>query len=119
MDKRTSMTSKNKLQAQVTVTDSDRMWDEIKDLPIDMFALPNQTVKQHVQRIKITPTELHLKLRSSSVVTSLEDAITKDARGNKLASPRFEIEQAFGYTIVKRAAQAPTGIPVKSETEEK
>lgn len=108
------MTSKdgNKMQQ----TESDKIWDEIKDLAIDMFSLPNQTVKQHVKRVKITPTELHLTLKSSAVIASLEEAISRDGRGTKYSTPKYDLEMSYGYTIIKRAQQTQV---FKPESESK
>ena len=100
------MTQK-KIEKKAEATESDKIWAEIEELPIDMFALPDQKIKNHVQRVKVTPTEVYLKLKSTSVVASLEAALGR----------RFELEMAEGYVIVRRAAQA-MGMPKPEPLEE-
>lgn len=100
------MTEK-KIEKKADVNESDKIWSEIKDLPIDMFALPDQRVKNHVQRVKVTPTEVHLKLKSSSVVASLEAVLCR----------QFDLEISDGYVIVRRAAPA-VGMPKPEPLEE-
>ncbi len=82
------------------VTDSDKIWEEVQNLPIAMFALPAQSVKQHVQRIKVSQDALYLRLNSPAVVASLEEALADSRTDN-----RYSVELAEGgYVIVKRAA---------------
>lgn len=76
--------------------ESDLIWDEIKDILIDLYSLPNQKVADHVKKIKVPGDQLLLTLNSSAVLPALEIAINR--RG-------FEIEQTEKYTIVRRAAQ--------------
>ncbi len=78
-------------------TEADVIWSEIKDLPIDMFSLPNQKVAGYVKKINVPGNQLLITLNVSSVLPALEAAI--DKRG-------LEIEQTEKYTIVRRAAKA-------------
>lgn len=78
--------------------ESDKIWEEIKNLPIEMFSLANQYVKNHAQRIKVSPNEVHLKLKSGAVVASLEQALAR-VRGKS-----YELEVTEGYIIVRRGA---------------
>jgi hypothetical protein len=75
-------------------TEADVIWGEIKDLPIDMFSLPNQKVSGYVKRMNVPGDQLLITLNVSSVLPALETAI--DKRG-------LEIEQTEKYTIVRRA----------------
>jgi len=74
-------------------TEADKIWDEIKDLPISMFTLPGQKVSDHLEKLEVPGNELYVRLVSSAVMGSLEEAI-----GDKYA-----VEQAEKYTIIKRA----------------
>lgn len=74
--------------------ESDLMWNEIKDLPIDMFSLPNQKVSDHVNKLNIPGDQLLLTLNVSSALPALETAIAKCG---------LEVEQGQKYTIVRRA----------------
>lgn len=97
------MTEK-KVEKKEEASESDKMWAEIKELPIEMFALPDQRVKHHAQRVKVTPNEVHLKLKSTAVVASLEFALAASR------VRRYTVEVAEGYVIV-RSAPLPMGMP--------
>jgi hypothetical protein len=56
-------------------TVADKIWNEIADKNIDMFALPNQTVKQYCKPVTVEPSKLYLLLNASSVLPSLEVAL--------------------------------------------
>jgi len=98
------MTDKKKLPTQTTApeapaaqepapkTEADKMWDEIKDLPIEMFALPNQTVAQHCSPVPVDPAKLYLVMRSTAVLPSLEVSIQKG----------FNVEMADRFAVVTR-----------------
>jgi hypothetical protein len=92
-------TEEKEVTATKTVTESDRIWEEIQNLPIAMFALPGQVVQQHVKRFLASPDAVYLKLNSPAVIASLEVALA-DSRTNK----KYAVEQADGgYIVVKRA----------------
>lgn len=92
--KKMSEVVKNKNEAE-------QIWKEIEDLPISMFALPNQTVKQHVIQLPVPGKELLLKLVSTATLPALEEALNNTRlTGGK----RYEIEIAEGYVIVRRAS---------------
>lgn len=73
-------------------TDAEKMWDEIKDLPIAMFGLPGQTVSMHVTPMNVDPNKLFLTIRSSATLPSLEESL----------KGRFNVELADKYVIVTR-----------------
>lgn len=81
------------------------LWNEIKELPIEMYSLPGQFVKNHVQRCRVAPNVLHLRTKSSAVLVSLEDSLERNARGYKLVVPKYVVEQIEGYVVVSRAPQ--------------
>lgn len=73
-------------------TEPNKIWDEIKDKELEIFALPNQKVKDHAEPLNIPGVEhLYVKLASSAVLASLETCL-KD----------FEFEQTEKYVIIKR-----------------
>jgi hypothetical protein len=87
------------------VTESDKIWDEIKDVKMALYGLPAQKVSEHAERLKLSPHEVHLRLKSSSVIASLEDCLNTftDPVGNITRAHRYDIEQTEnGYVIVKR-----------------
>jgi len=56
-------------------TVSDDIWFEIKDLQLQMFALPNQRVKKHAQRVKVLPDVCHIKIAFPAVLPALENVL--------------------------------------------
>jgi len=93
-------------------TASDKIWEEIKNLPIAMFALPNQTIQNHVVRVEVEPSSLYLRGKSPAVIAGLDEALNTsfDRAGNTTKTNGFSVEQAEGgFIIVKR------NIPAKSE----
>lgn len=75
-------------------TEADLIWAEIKDLPIDMFSLPNQKVSGYVKKVNVPGDQLLLTLNVSSVLPALEIAINN--RG-------LELDQTEKFTIIRRA----------------
>lgn len=73
-------------------TPAQQTWDEIKDLPIQMFGLPGQTVAMHATPIWIEPSKLYLTIRSSATLPSLEESI----------KGRFNVELVDRYVVVTR-----------------
>jgi len=74
-------------------TQSDEIWDEIKNLPLDAYALPNQKVHNHVTRLIGGPnTEVYLRLKSSGIIISLE----------AILSAKYDVLQNDEYTVVRR-----------------
>lgn len=88
-------------EKQVEKSESEQIWDEIKDLPISMFALANQTVKQHVVYVPMRGRDVLLKLVSTAALPALEETLSnKYLTGGK----KYEVEVADGYTLVRRAS---------------
>lgn len=56
---------------------ADVLWNKIKDEDIEVFALPNQKVKDHVKRVELDSNVLHLKVKASAVLTALEEVIQR------------------------------------------
>lgn len=77
-------------------TEADQIWEEIKDLPIGMFALANQTVKQHVHALPVPGKELLVKLVSTAALPALEETLT-----NRFGK-KYEVDVAEGYVIVRK-----------------
>ena len=73
------------------------IWAEIKDLPIEMFSLPNQKVSDYVDPIPLPGKTLYVKLKNTSVFTSLEYAI-----GGK-----YDVILGEKYTTIERKEAPP------------
>jgi hypothetical protein len=74
------------------VTEADKIWEEIQNKELPMFALPDQKIKDHVERLSIPGEGLYVKLSSTSVLVGLEAVL-----GDK-----FEFVLAEKYLIIKR-----------------
>ena len=94
------------------VTEAESIWAELRNLPIEMFALPNQRVEDHLLRVKGVPGVLYLKPRSAAALPALE-ALLKDqttlrvertAEGDPInvSYPKYEMEETELYIVVKR-----------------
>jgi hypothetical protein len=84
-----------KEKAEITV--SDAIWNRIKGLQLDLFALPDQIIEKNVHRVNITDDKLYLTLKAPAVLPAIEAALSK------LKMPEnqvFEITQAKNYTII-------------------
>jgi hypothetical protein len=88
-------------KAAVPTTEADKIWAEIRHKPVDMFALPNQTVESYCEQAKIDPNRCFLlyKKSASAIIPALENSIAKD----------FTIEVMDKYIIVaRRVSLIPT-----------
>lgn len=94
---------KEEKKMQETQTESDKMWEELRKLNLDIFGLPGQTLEGHASRVIGAPNELLLKLKSSAVLPALEQVLTVDHNGRPLHNPKFKIEQLEYYISIKRA----------------
>lgn len=74
-------------------TAAQQMWDEIKDLKIEMFALPDQRVNMYCKPVEIDPSKLFLLVTAGSVLTALELVI----------SPKYVIEKMDRFLVVTPA----------------
>lgn len=98
------------------MSESEKLWAELQNLPIDMFGLPRQRIKHHVEKLAGTDTSLYLKLTSSAVLPALETAlavnvqlVTEDKYDRHhqgedvdVEYPKYSMEEAEGYIIVSR-----------------
>lgn len=84
--------------------ESEKIWEEIRTLPISMFGLPNQLVAMHCTPVNVEPSSLYLTIRSQAVLPSLETAI----------GDQYVIEVVEGYVVVKHAVKLPFAQPFTS-----
>lgn len=78
--------------AAPTLTPAQQMWEEIKNLPINMFGLPSQTVQMHATPVAIEPSRLYLTIRSSATLPSLEESV----------KGKFNVEMVDKFVVVTR-----------------
>ncbi|MFA5757969.1 MAG: hypothetical protein WC942_01130 [Clostridia bacterium] len=74
-------TKKKETELKTVATPAETLWNNIKRLPLEIFALPNQTVENHVTREanmeKVYPETIHLTLKSPAVLPALEETLGK------------------------------------------
>jgi len=69
-----------------------KIWMEIKDKPIAMFALPNQAVSQYCVPQVVEPTKLYLLTTATAVLPALEAAL----------SGAYVVELVHKFVVVSR-----------------
>lgn len=74
------------------LSESEKIWKEIKDTKIDMFSLPDQVVSQYCKPVIIEEHKLYLTFTVSSVVAALEQALNKD----------YDVEMGDKFIFVTR-----------------
>lgn len=98
--KKSSIIKKKNVEAKVDVvmkpqsskTVAENIWDDIKDLKLNMFALPNQLVSVYYKPINVEPNRLFLVAltQATSVLPALETTI----------SEKYLVEQIDRFIIV-------------------
>lgn len=83
------MTDKN-TEAKTVKTAADKIWEEIKDLRIEMFALPDQRVEHYCKPVSIDPTKLFLITTAGSVLPALEAVV----------GPKYTVEKQDKFLLV-------------------
>lgn len=88
------MTEKNtEVKAPKVKTPADLIWDEIKELKIEMFALPGQQVQHYCTPVPVDPTKLFLTVTAGSVLPALEMVV----------SPKYVVEKQDRFLVVSLA----------------
>jgi len=105
--KTTSVEAEEKEVKQVTVKpESEKIWEEIQDKEINMFSLPNQKIKDHLDPLDIPADRLYAKHRSQAAVSVIAETLGKE----------YEVDQTDkGYVIVKRASGIPAVVEEKMQ----
>lgn len=86
------------------LAESDKIWADVKDLPLGIYALANQFVSQHVSKIDLPGKELYLKLKSSAVLPALE-ATVFSKYGNK-----YTVSLGQGYVSIAESEDPSAGV---------
>ena len=89
------MDKKVKVLESVKQEDSvaNKIWSEIKDKPVEIFALPNQFVNQYCKPVNINPDKLYLIITASAFFPALEVALGK----------KYSVERVNKYIVVSYA----------------
>lgn len=77
----------------IVKTAADQIWSEIKDLRIEMFALPDQRVHMYCKPVSIDPNKLFLLASAGSVLTALELVV----------APKYTVEKMDRFLVVSLA----------------
>lgn len=80
------------MENENNMTEAAKIWEEIKGVQLDMFALPDQTVEKYCKPFMVDPTKLFVTLSASSAFTALESALGK----------KFTFEQAGKFIVISR-----------------
>lgn len=59
------------------LNEAQKIWEEIKNVQLNMFALPNQTVDMYCKVYPIEPTHCYITVKVSAVLAALEDTLGK------------------------------------------
>jgi len=78
-------------------TRSDVIWDQIKNVEVEIYALPEQTIGKHVERLEVTDDMVHVRLKSPAILPAMELALrnVKLARGE-----RFDVSSQKNFTVI-------------------
>lgn len=80
------------------------IWNEIKDLELDLFGLPGQTIKKNCKRNKgleiAFPNSVHLTVKSTAVFPALCERMLQIGKGKK-----YEVVQQNNHVVVKLTDQ--------------
>jgi hypothetical protein len=95
-------------EKNIEKTAATKLWDQIKDITLDIFGLPNQTIKDHAKREEgmdnAFPNDIYMVLRSPAAYPAIEEALANATyRGQvKLAkNERFDLSKSAKYTVLK------------------
>jgi hypothetical protein len=101
-DTKQTFASKNAAKAQEKVksieemmadTEGGKIWSEIKNKPVEMFGLPNQTVSTCSFPYPIEPSKLYLVVKASAALPAIETAV----------GAAYTVELMDKYVVVSRA----------------
>jgi len=79
------------------MTIREEIWNKIKSIPINLYALGNRPIEDHCILLPLTDSALHLRLKASAALPQIEEAIRhiKMKNGNSLL-----VEQHKDYIVI-------------------
>lgn len=82
---------------------ADKIWDAIKDQNIEVFALPDQKVRDFCKRADVIPDQLFLYVRGGAVTIALEELLHAKGRSFGILGQNetFVVEQDARFTKIK------------------
>lgn len=79
----------------IVKTAADQIWDEIKNLNINMFALANQKVHMYCKPVLVEPSRLFLLSSVGSALPALEAVV----------APKYSVEKIDKFLVVAHTAK--------------
>lgn len=79
-------------QPAATQTEAEKIWNEIKDKQVLMFALPSQKIADYCQPVPIDPARCFLIHKTGAIIPALEEAI----------GPSYQCEALEKYIVISR-----------------
>lgn len=79
-------------QMSEKISEADKIWAEIKNLPLDMFSLPNQSIEKYCTPQYVEPSKLYVNIKVGSVLPALESALEKT----------HKVESAGRFVVIYR-----------------
>jgi len=73
-------------------TESDKIWEDIKNVELNLFGLPNQRVEEYCAVATVEPSKLYLITKASAVLPALEEAV----------SGKYVVESQMKWIVVSR-----------------
>jgi len=84
---------------------SHQIWDRIKDIDLELFALPDQYVEVNATPVlDISDTELHLLLKAEAVLPQLEEKLRELKWDRNDPTKQLEVYQKSKFVVVKLAS---------------
>ncbi len=71
--------------------DAKKIWDEIKNVQLDLFSLPDQTVVKYCHPLAVAPDCLYITISATAVLPALE-----------IALPKFKVEAVGKWIVISR-----------------
>lgn len=85
--------SKENKEVKPLTEDQTKWWDEIKDIEVNYYGLPDHSVSSICEPINVMPESLFLAVQGPAVISILTDAIEGDRNCN--------VKTASGKTMCK------------------
>jgi hypothetical protein len=82
-------------EVKVEKTVAEKIWDEIKDKDMALFALDAQTVSSFCKEVKIEPSKCYVIPKVSAVLPALEETLGK----------KFACEMVDKYIVISRVVK--------------
>lgn len=86
-------------QPKTPKPEADKIWEVIKNVTLDIFALPNQKVHDYFTPISVEPSKLYLQYKVSAALPALEESLHK-RHVEGILSMKFVVSTTDRYVVV-------------------